>query len=80
MSQNVPFNTKFYKLKRIPENSLGSPLAQNAFLGIIRNIQLCRETQNNIENVYDDLCVKLYKEMNDNIPSFDWSNKTKQNL
>ena len=78
MSQKVPFNTKFYKLKRIPENFLSSHLAQNAFLGIIRNIELCRETQNNIDNVYDDFCVKLFKEMNDNIPSFDCSKKTRK--
>ena len=65
-------------MKRIPENFLNSPLAQNAFLDIIRNIELCRETQNNIDTVYDDFCSKLFKEMNANIPSFDCTKKTRK--
>ena len=52
-------------------------MARNAFLGIIRNIEFCRETQNSIDTVYDDFCVKLFKEMNENIPSFDCSKKTR---
>ena len=53
-------------------------MVRNAFLGIIRNIELCRETQNSIDTVYDDFCVKLFKEMNENIPSFDCSKKTRK--
>lgn len=78
MPQRIPFNTKLYKLKRIPENFLSLTMARNAFLGIIRNIELCRETQNSIDTVYDDFCVKLFKEMNENIPSFDCSKKTRK--
>ena len=78
MSQRIPLNTKLYKLKRIPENFLSSTIARNAFLGIIRNIELCRETQNSIDTVYDDFCVKLFKEMNENISSFDCSKKARK--
>ena len=74
----TPFNTKIFKLKRIPENFMNSELARTAFLDIIRNIELCRETQNNIDELYESFCTKLIKEMNENIPSFDCSKKTRK--
>ena len=61
----TPFNTKIYKLKRIPENFMNSELARTAFLDIIRNIELCRETQNNMDELYESFCTNLIKEMNE---------------
>lgn len=55
---------------------MNSELARTAFLDTIRNIELCRETQNNIDELYESFCTKLIKEMNENIPSFDCSKKT----
>ena len=77
-SYRIPFDTKVFKLKRIPDNFFfffSLDLARNAFVSIIRHIELCRETQNNIDALYDDFCVKLFKEINENIPSFDCSKK-----
>ena len=73
-----PFNTKVYKLKRIPANFLSSELTRRAFLVIIRSIELCRETQDNVDNLYDDFCNKLISEMDTNIPSLDCSKKTRK--
>ena len=74
----IPFNTKVYKLKRIPANFLSSELTRRAFLDIIRNIELCRENQENVDKLYDDFCDKLIIEMDENIPSFDCSKKTRK--
>lgn len=72
----TPLNTKIFKLKRISENLMNSELALTTFLDAIRNIKLCRESQNNIDELYESFCTKLIKEMNENIPSFDCSKKT----
>ena len=67
-----------YKLKRIPANFLSSELTRRAFLDIIRNIELCRENQENVDKLYDDFFDKLIIEMDENIPSFDCSKKTRK--
>ena len=74
----IPFNTKVFKLKRIPANFLSSELTRRAFLDIIRNIELCRENQENVDKLYDDFFDKLIIEMDENIPSFDCSKKTRK--
>jgi hypothetical protein len=73
-----PFNTRIYKLKRIPDDFLSSNLAKTAFRNLIRNIELCRENQHNIDLIYDQFCNTLIKEMNEHIPSFDCSKKTRK--
>ena len=78
VTSNSPFNTKVFKLKRIPENFLTSELARNAFLDIICNIERCRENQNHIDRLYEEFCNTLIKQMNENIPSFDCSKKTRK--
>ena len=72
------FNTRFYKLKRIPENFLCSELTRRALLDIIQQIELCREAQNSVDMLYEDFCNKLIKEMNEKIPSFDCSKQTRK--
>ena len=57
---------------------MNSELARTAFLDIIRNIELCRETQNNMDELYESFCTNLIKEMNENIPSFYCSKKTRK--
>ena len=60
-----------FKLKRIPANFLSPELTQCAFSNIIRNIE-------NVDMMYDDFCNKMIGEMNQNIPSFDCSKKTRK--
>ena len=48
------------------------------FLDIIRNIELSREIQTNIDKLYEEFCNKLIKEMNENIPQFDCLRKTRR--
>ena len=57
---------------------LSSELTRRAFLDIIRNIELCRENQENVDKLYDDFCDKLIIEMDENIPSFDCPKKTRK--
>ena len=61
------FTTKIYKLKRIPGDFLSSELTRSALIQIIRNIELCRESKENIDAIYDTFCSTLIQEMNDNI-------------
>lgn len=65
LPNRIPFYTKIFKLKRIPEKFLCSDIARNAFLGIIRNTELCRETQNGIDSLHDDFCLTLFNEMHE---------------
>ena len=59
-----------YKHQAIPEDFLSSELVLRALSDLIRRIQTCRGTQQNIGSVYDQFCDTLIREMNDTIPSW----------
>ena len=67
-----------YKLKQIPEAFLASDLIRRAFLDLINHIELSRETQENVDSIYDQFCNTLIKEMNTTIPSFDCSKRSRK--
>ena len=50
---------------------MDSNVSRAAFLELINRIELCRETQNNVDLVYDSFCDTLIREMNDSVPNFD---------
>ena len=49
---------------------MNSNISRAAFLELITRIELCRETQNNVDLIYDSLCDTLIREMNDSVPYF----------
>ena len=77
-SSREKFNSKVFKLKRIPDNFLLSDLSKSAFTRLIRQIELCRENQIGIDDLYETFSKTVYDEMNKNIPSFDTSKRTKK--
>ena len=74
---NVKCDPK-YKLKRIPDNFVQSELSRHALLEIIQVIESTRETQNNVDVIYESLCNAILGEMNDRIPKYDTSKATRK--
>ena len=77
-SNRTLFNGRKFKLKQIPEAFLSSDLVRRAFLDLINRIESSRETQQNVDYVYDQFCDTLIKEMNSTVPSFDCSKRTRK--
>ena len=46
------FNPKVFKFNRILDNFLSSDLSKSVFTRLIRQIELCRENQNGIDDLY----------------------------
>ena len=72
------FNCRKFKLKQIPEAFFSSDLVRRAFLDLINRIESSRETQQNVDYVYDQFCDTLIKKMNSTIPSFHCSKRTRK--
>ena len=47
-------------------------------MNVIAQIEQCRETQDNIDSVYDDLCSVITREMNEKIPKTGYSGSAKR--
>ena len=67
-----------YKLNRIPDDFMQSDLSRNAILEIIRTIEGMRESQNNVDAIYERLTDTIINEMNDKIPKYDTSKRTQK--
>ncbi|WAR23590.1 hypothetical protein MAR_037259, partial [Mya arenaria] len=73
-SENQPrFNPK-----RIPNDFMDSDMAKRAIVNMITRIERCRETQNEIDDIYEYLCEVILKEMSDNIPKSHTSRRTQK--
>ena len=57
-----------FKLNRIPDDFMDSELSRLAIINIIRKIESARETQTNVDAIYEELCSTIWTEMNDKIP------------
>ena len=68
---------KKYKLQCIPPAFMTSTVVRNHLLSVIRIIETCRESQETIDNSYNELCRVIKKEMEHNIPIFDWSKSSR---
>ena len=57
-----------------------STAVRNHLLNVIRIIETCRESQETIDKTYNELCRVIKKEMEHNIPIFDWSKSSRKKL
>lgn len=71
---------KRFNLRRIPSEFMKSNSAINAINSLIRKIELCRETQKDINDIYEHFCDIVISEMTESIPNYDWSTKSKKKL
>ncbi|CAC5360994.1 unnamed protein product [Mytilus coruscus] len=62
------FNRSRYRLDRIPGDFMSSELRRLAIVNIIDQIERIRETQENIDMIYSDLCNVIVAEMDEKIP------------
>ena len=67
-----------YKLNRIPDDFMQSELSRNALCELIQTIESTRETQNNVDAIYDGLTNTILNEMNNRIPKYDTSKRTRK--
>ncbi|CAC5397946.1 unnamed protein product [Mytilus coruscus] len=66
-----------FKLDRIPLDFMASDIRRSAPFEVIDKIERCRETQDNVDKIYDNLCTVILTEMNEKIPNtgYDRANK-----
>ena len=67
---------KRYNLKSIPNGFMSSDLFKLALQTIITRIESARETQGEIDVIYENLCEVIVSEMNASIPIFDTSKRS----
>ena len=58
-----------FKLRSIPSDFMNSELSRTAINNIITQIEQCRETQCDIDSIYDKLCDSIINEMTTKIPT-----------
>ncbi|VDI05654.1 Hypothetical predicted protein [Mytilus galloprovincialis] len=70
-----------FKLDHIPLDFIASDIRRSALFEVIDKIKRCRETQDNVDKIYDNLCTEILTEMNKNIPKagYDGANKRLKN-
>ena len=73
-----PFIARRYKMNRMPPNFMQSDVSRSALLELINKIESCRETQNNVDSVYDSFCDTVIHEMNDTIPYLDCTRQVRK--
>lgn len=69
---------KKYKLRCIPPSFMSSVNVRESLLNMIRIIETCHESQENIDRTYTQLCNIITKEMECSIPKFDWSKRSRK--
>ena len=60
-----------YRLDRIPLDFMTSEIRRQALILLIEQIERSRETQDNVDIIYDNLCNVIIAEMDDKIPRVD---------
>ncbi|XP_060587764.1 uncharacterized protein LOC132743245 [Ruditapes philippinarum] len=63
-------NCPRYNLQRIPVDFMSSDLSRLALLDIISSIESSRETQTQVNIIYEKLCSCIRTEMNNSVPKF----------
>ena len=64
---------KWFKLKSIPNDFMSSDLSRLALQTMISRIDSARETQGEVDSVYENLCKVITTEKENSIPIFDTS-------
>ncbi|XP_060597076.1 uncharacterized protein LOC132750994 isoform X1 [Ruditapes philippinarum] len=72
---NTPSQLR-YKLNLIPDNFMDRDIAKRALLEIIESIESSRESQEEIDSLYNKLCETITNEMNHSIPRYNASRRT----
>ena len=67
-----------FKLNRIPDDIFHSETSALAILELIENIELVRETQSEIDDMYNRLCDLILTEIKRTIPTFDTTRKSRK--
>lgn len=67
-----------FNLNRIPTDFMSSELTRMTLLNIISSIERCRESQSDIDAIYQKLCDCIITEMNNYVQKITMSSKTKQ--
>ncbi|CAC5424839.1 unnamed protein product [Mytilus coruscus] len=71
---------KRLSFKEIPANFMCSEVTKEAINMAIRQIELCRKQQEDIDMIYEQLCKFVTKEMKDTIPYHDASRKIRKHF
>lgn len=71
---------KKVKFKKIPTNFMCSDTIKEVLCEIIRQIELCREKQSEIDTIYDQLCNVITTDMKEVIPFYDASKNTRKRV
>lgn len=67
-------------LHHIPNTFMKSEITKQALLDIIRITETRITTQEQIDSLYDEFCKTIINEMEELIPQYDWSAKTKKRM
>ncbi|VDI48001.1 Hypothetical predicted protein, partial [Mytilus galloprovincialis] len=67
-SSNQSNTPSRHRLDRIPLDFMSSDLMRQTLLNLIGQIEHSRETQENVDKIYDNLCNLIIAEMDDKIP------------
>ncbi|KAK6171959.1 hypothetical protein SNE40_018377 [Patella caerulea] len=67
---NVYSKTNIFKLGRIPKDMFQSDVSRHALGNIVENIETYRDTQLELDQVYDDLCGVILMEMEEKLPKY----------
>lgn len=76
--KNESNNDVRYKLNKVPVDFMNSELPRNALLEIICKIERCRETQHDVDSLYDNLCSVIRQEMEQKVPKYKPSPKSQK--
>ena len=71
-------DTLRFKLNRIPDDMFQSETCALAIIELIENIEIVRETQSEVDNMYNRVCNLILTEMKRNIPTFDATRKSRR--
>lgn len=68
IAETTSNSTTRFKLTLLPNDMFSSDMCKRALKNVISNIEQTREIQENIDNVYTELCDVIITEVNDKIP------------
>lgn len=67
-----------FKLNCVPVDFMNEERNRLALLNIIEEIEACRETQINVDDIYNKLCNTIINEMNNTIPKLETKSAKKR--
>ncbi|VDH98618.1 Hypothetical predicted protein [Mytilus galloprovincialis] len=77
-TKNTRSSCSRFKLNQIPLDFMTSDIKRTALLNLIEQIERCRETQDNVDKIYTELCSIIFSEMTDKIPKVEFNGSKKR--